>query len=166
MNKDKFSKVFKNEKLNSIFSESLNKLNDIIHKLDNSLGTVHHKHPKSEITTNAPKKENIHNKEPSKSEEAKQHNEKKKETNVNTNKKQGDANELFKDADFRVGKITKISDMKDSEKVYVLKVDLGEGSLRDIGTGLRQYVKSQELDQSFVVVWANLKQKKNWRYFV
>ena len=45
-----------------------------------------------------------------------------------------------------------------SDKLYIEKVDLGEGKLRDIGSGVRAFCTLEEmLNGQFVVVFANLK---------
>ena len=41
-----------------------------------------------------------------------------------------------------------------------MKIDVGEKSLREIGTGLRKHVESSELLNKYVIVFANLKPKK------
>lgn len=43
---------------------------------------------------------------------------------------------LFNSCDLRVGKIVECEIRPDSEKLYFEKIDLGEGTLREIGSGL------------------------------
>jgi len=43
----------------------------------------------------------------------------------------------FLKSDFRVGKIVECTTHPDSDKIYVEAIDLGEGRLRKIGSGLR-----------------------------
>jgi methionine--tRNA ligase beta chain len=67
----------------------------------------------------------------------------------------------FNNCDLRVGKIVEVEICDNSEKLYIEKVDLGEGSLREIGSGLRQFVTLDEMKKDgFVVVFANLKPRK------
>ena len=69
-------------------------------------------------------------------------------------------NAYFKEMDLRVGKIVEIEEMQDSENIYCCKIDLGENSLRDIGSGIRKLVKKEDLMNSQVIVFANLKPRK------
>eukprot|EP00397_Hematodinium_sp_SG-2012_P054187 GEMP01065170.1.p1 GENE.GEMP01065170.1~~GEMP01065170.1.p1 ORF type:complete len:233 (+),score=46.51 GEMP01065170.1:470-1168(+) len=69
----------------------------------------------------------------------------------------GDATRL----DFRVGTMTKVWEHPDSDKLWCEEVDLGpEIGVRLIGTGLRKYVKKEEMEGSKVIVLANLKPRK------
>ena len=43
---------------------------------------------------------------------------------------------LFNSCDLRVGRIVECEIRPDSEKLYFEKIDLGEGTLREIGSGL------------------------------
>ena len=43
----------------------------------------------------------------------------------------------FAVSDLRVGKIVECEICPNSDKLYIEKIDLGEGSLREIGSGLR-----------------------------
>jgi aminoacyl tRNA synthase complex-interacting multifunctional protein 1 len=63
-------------------------------------------------------------------------------------------------ADFRVGKIVECKKHPDSEKLYVEQIDLGEGRLRTIGSGLQPFCSMEEMLTGLVVVWANLKPRK------
>lgn len=66
--------------------------------------------------------------------------------------------EWFDNCDLRVAKIVECKICDGSDKLYVEKVDLGEGKLRDIGSGVRQFCTLDEmLDGQFCVVFANLK---------
>ena len=47
--------------------------------------------------------------------------------------------EWFDNCDLRVGKIVECKECEGSDKLYIEKVDLGEGKLRDIGSGVRQF---------------------------
>lgn len=63
----------------------------------------------------------------------------------------------FKQMDLRVGLITAIEDHPNANKLYVLKVDLGEGAERQLVAGLRPYYpdKAKLLGKRIIVV-ANL----------
>jgi len=69
-------------------------------------------------------------------------------------------NDTFKELCFKVGKVVELDKMKDSQDTYVLKVDVGEKSLRDIGSGLQKTIPASEILNSNVIVFANLKPKK------
>lgn len=69
-------------------------------------------------------------------------------------------NNYFKEIDLRVGKIVEIEEMKDSENIYCCKIDIGEKNLREIGSGIRKHIKKEELFNSQVIVFANLKPRK------
>ena len=65
-------------------------------------------------------------------------------------------------SDLRVGKIVECEICPNSDKLYIEKIDLGEGTLREIGSGLRQFVPMEEMlrEGSLCVVYANLKPRK------
>merc|ERR1719240_300424 len=66
--------------------------------------------------------------------------------------------EGFDNCDLRVAKIVACKECEGSDKLYVEKVDLGEGTLRNIGSGVRQFCTLEEmLNGEFCVVFANLK---------
>jgi tRNA-binding EMAP/Myf-like protein len=48
-----------------------------------------------------------------------------------------EALEIFSKCDLRVGKIVECEKHPDSDKLWIEKIDLGEGSLRTIGSGLQ-----------------------------
>jgi methionine--tRNA ligase beta chain len=62
--------------------------------------------------------------------------------------------------DIRVGKITKVWKHPDSEKLYCEEVDIGNGEIRKIASGLQAYVTLERMTDSLVVVLCNLKPKK------
>jgi methionine--tRNA ligase beta chain len=69
--------------------------------------------------------------------------------------------ESFNDIDLRVGKVVKIINMEGSENLYHCWVDVGEGTIREIGCGLRKFgVSMEEFTKLPIVVFANLKPKK------
>ena len=45
--------------------------------------------------------------------------------------------EWFNACDVRVGKIVECTVCENSDKLYIEKIDIGEGQLREIGSGLR-----------------------------
>lgn len=63
----------------------------------------------------------------------------------------------FKQMDLRVGVVTAVEDHPNANKLYILKVDLGEGADRQLVAGLRPYYpdKAKLLGKRIVVV-ANL----------
>uniref|UniRef100_A0A1B0B6M3 Tyrosine--tRNA ligase n=1 Tax=Glossina palpalis gambiensis TaxID=67801 RepID=A0A1B0B6M3_9MUSC len=62
--------------------------------------------------------------------------------------------------DIRVGKVVQVSRHPDAEKLYILQIDLGEGEMRTIISGLVAYVSAEKLDQCLVAVLCNLKPSK------
>lgn len=63
-------------------------------------------------------------------------------------------------SDFRVAKIVECKPHPDSEKLYVEQIDLGEGRLRTIGSGLKPFCSLDEMLTGLCVVYANLKPRK------
>jgi len=59
-----------------------------------------------------------------------------------------------------VGKIIDCWPHPDSEKLFCERIDCGEETLREIGSGLRAHYTADELKNKRVVVAANLKTKK------
>lgn len=67
----------------------------------------------------------------------------------------------FDKVDIRVGKIIDISDVKDSNKLLVLKVDFGESlGVRQIVSGIAHFYKCDELQDRLVCAIVNLKPSK------
>lgn len=62
--------------------------------------------------------------------------------------------------DIRVGKIVKVWKHPDSDKLYCEEVDIGNGEIRKIASGLQAFVTLERLSDSLVVVLCNLKAKK------
>jgi len=60
----------------------------------------------------------------------------------------------------RVAKIVECEKHPDSDKLYVEKIDVGEGELRTIGSGLQPYCTMEDMLSGLCVVFANLKPKK------
>lgn len=59
-----------------------------------------------------------------------------------------------------VGKVTKVWEHPDSDKLFCEEIDCGEPEVRQIGSGLRHFYKAEEFEGRMVVVVANLKPKK------
>lgn len=62
--------------------------------------------------------------------------------------------------DMRVGKIVECEKCPDSEKLYLEKIDIGGGEIREIGSGLQKNYTLEEMRGAMVVVICNLKPKK------
>ena len=62
--------------------------------------------------------------------------------------------------DFRVGKIVEVEKHPEADSLYVEKIDLGEGKLRTIISGLVKHVKMDDMKDRLVVVLTNLKPAK------
>jgi methionyl-tRNA synthetase len=83
--------------------------------------------------------------------------EKKEETK---DKKQNEKKEGFESLNLKVGKITEVKEIENSDKLYKLKVEIGEEEPRQIISGLQQIYKKEDLKNKKVVVLANLKPAK------
>jgi len=62
----------------------------------------------------------------------------------------------FKKIQFKIGKVLECSDHTNANKLYVLKVDLGNGETRQIVSGIKSYYQPADLVGKLVVVVANL----------
>lgn len=62
----------------------------------------------------------------------------------------------FSKIDMRVGTILKVEDHPNADKLYVLKVDLGEENPRTICAGIKSFYKKEELEGMQAVFIANL----------
>jgi len=63
--------------------------------------------------------------------------------------------------ELRVGKITKVEDIKDADKLYKLEIDLGkEVGKRTICAGLKEYYKKDELKNKKIILFTNLTPRK------
>jgi len=58
--------------------------------------------------------------------------------------------------DLRVGKIIKVEDHPNADKLYILTVDLGEEKERTIVAGLKNHYKKEELENKQGIFIANL----------
>lgn len=62
--------------------------------------------------------------------------------------------------DIRVGRITKVWEHPEAEKLYCEEIDVGEGEPRTIASGLRPYLKPEDMENRLVLVLCNLKERK------
>ena len=153
------------------FEETMNQLDSMIKQFELNLGKSHSVSPFDEIRqkyghiqpTKEPKVEEV--------KEEKKDNKKKKEKNEEKKAakpaKEPEVTlspelEWFNNCDLRVGKIVACEVCEGSDKLYIEKIDLGEGTLREIGSGVQQYVSLEEMlrPDGFCVVFANLKPRK------
>lgn len=66
----------------------------------------------------------------------------------------------FKEIDLRVGKVVEVEEMQGSDKLFICKIDLGEKELRDIGSGIRRFMKKESVKDKKVIIFSNLKPRK------
>jgi len=130
------------------FEETMNQLDSMIKQLELNLGKTHSISPFDEIRqkyghikpTKEVKVEEV--------KEEKKDNKKKEKKEKNEDKKAGKASkepevvlsselEWFNNCDLRVGKIVACEVCEGSDKLYIEKIDLGEGTLREIGSGVQ-----------------------------
>jgi len=62
--------------------------------------------------------------------------------------------------DCRVGKIVEVWKHPESTKLYCEKIDIGNGEIRSIASGLQEFVPIEQMKDAMVVVLANLRPKK------
>jgi len=74
--------------------------------------------------------------------------------------KEGGAFADFKKLDLRVGKIISAEDHPDAEKLFILKVDLGENKPRQLVAGLRAHYTKEKLIGKNLILVSNLKPAK------
>ena len=55
--------------------------------------------------------------------------------------------------------------MEGFNDIYELDIDLNEGKIRKIGTGLRNYIPMEKIENSKVIVFSNLKPKRFGKNF-
>lgn len=69
---------------------------------------------------------------------------------------------VFSQCDIRVGKIVECTAHPESEKLYIEKIDLGEGDgkIRTIVSGLQPHVTLEEMLADKIIVFANMKPRK------
>ena len=61
----------------------------------------------------------------------------------------------FNKLDLRIGKVLEATEHPNADKLYVLKVDIGE-KLIQLVAGLRPYYRADELKDKYIVVLVNL----------
>ena len=61
----------------------------------------------------------------------------------------------FSKIDLRIGRVLEVKDHPDADKLYVLKVDIGEREIQLVA-GLRQHCSIDDLEGKLIVVLANL----------
>lgn len=59
-----------------------------------------------------------------------------------------------------VGLVTRVWEHEASEKLWCEEIDIGAGEIRQIGSGLRQFVLKEDFEGTKVIVLTNLKEKK------
>lgn len=62
--------------------------------------------------------------------------------------------------DIRVGRINKVWEHPEADKLYCEEIDLNEDEPRQIASGLRPYLKPEDLEGRMVLVLSNLKERK------
>jgi len=62
--------------------------------------------------------------------------------------------------DIRVGKIVEVSKHPEADKLYVEKIDFGEGKLRTVCSGLVQFIPIEQMQDKMVACVLNLKPAK------
>lgn len=66
----------------------------------------------------------------------------------------------FMEVDLRVGRIVEVSDHPDADRLYVLKVDLGEDEPRQLVAGLKKYYDRGDMLDKKIIVVSNMKPAK------
>jgi methionyl-tRNA synthetase len=66
----------------------------------------------------------------------------------------------FKKLDLRAGRIISAEDHPDAEKLFLMKVDIGEEKPRQVVAGLRAFYKKEQLTGKKVILVSNLKPAK------
>lgn len=62
--------------------------------------------------------------------------------------------------DIRVGKIVEVWKNPNSDKLYNERIDMGNGVIREIASGLQQFIPLEQMQDAMVVVIFNLKARK------
>jgi len=62
--------------------------------------------------------------------------------------------------DIRVGRITKVWEHKEADKLFCEEIDVGEDEPRQIASGLKPYLKQEDLEGRLCLVLCNLKARK------
>eukprot|EP00549_Striatella_unipunctata_P026583 CAMPEP_0118719068 /NCGR_PEP_ID=MMETSP0800-20121206/29201_1 /TAXON_ID=210618 ORGANISM="Striatella unipunctata, Strain CCMP2910" /NCGR_SAMPLE_ID=MMETSP0800 /ASSEMBLY_ACC=CAM_ASM_000638 /LENGTH=820 /DNA_ID=CAMNT_0006626259 /DNA_START=173 /DNA_END=2635 /DNA_ORIENTATION=- len=61
--------------------------------------------------------------------------------------------------DIRVGKVLKVWEHQDADKLYCEEIDVGEETPRQVASGLRPYLKAEDIEGRHVLVLCNLKSR-------
>ena len=111
------------------------------------------------------KKEEKGKKEEKKEEKAEKKKEKGGKKDEKGGKKELKGHELMSKVDIKVGKIVEIEPNAEGDKLYNEKIDVGNGEIRTIASGLRGKVDINDLKDSLVVCILNLKPRnlKGWK---
>jgi methionyl-tRNA synthetase len=64
--------------------------------------------------------------------------------------------EDFKKLDLRIGKVLSVENHPNADKLYVLKIDIGGGEIKQSVAGLRPYLTPEQLLNRSVAIMANL----------
>jgi len=62
--------------------------------------------------------------------------------------------------DIRVGRITKVWEHEEADKLYCEEIDVGEDDPRQVASGLRPYMNKEDIEGRHVLVLCNLKARK------
>ena len=62
--------------------------------------------------------------------------------------------------DIRVGRITKVWEHEEADKLYCEEIDVGEDEPRQVASGLRPYMNKEDMEGRLVLVLCNLKARK------
>ena len=91
-------------------------------------------------------------------------NKKKEKKEKNKNKEKKDDLHPMSKVDIRVGKVINIEPNPEGDKLYNEEIDIGNGEIRKIASGLRGRVDINDLKDSLVIVITNLKKRnlKGW----
>jgi methionine--tRNA ligase beta chain len=116
---------------------------------------------KQEVKTNKPSEKEENKTETKTESNTKKENPKKQEQKQNINKnqtkKEDENTHPLSKLDIRVGKVVSINVNEKSEKLYNEEIDIGNGEIRKIASGLKGRVNIEDLRDSLVIVLANLK---------
>ena len=66
----------------------------------------------------------------------------------------------WKKLDLRVGKVLEVEEHPNADKLFILKVDIGEENPKSIVSGLKSYYEIDELVGRKIIVFTNLKPAK------
>jgi len=62
--------------------------------------------------------------------------------------------------DIRVGRITKVWEHPEADKLYCEEIDVGEDEPRNVASGLKPFMKAEDMEGKLVLVLCNLKARK------